>query len=153
MEKHFRNYQINHKFQEKGRGYNCLKLRKRKVKTNNQIPPNGQIPHYNWSRSQSNIETMFTRKLIKNQTYLKILLLYLNNPSEETISGSNKIKEQYETMKLQMNECSEILKNLINQLSRPGISEKLLRKSYLYYNILTSTKLKYFMSYRMKLRC
>ena len=33
MEQHFRNYQINHKFQEKGRKYSSWKLRKRKVKT------------------------------------------------------------------------------------------------------------------------
>ena len=32
MEPHFRNYQINHKFQEKDSGYYCWKLRKKKVK-------------------------------------------------------------------------------------------------------------------------
>ena len=32
MEPHFRNYQMNHKFQEKVNGYYCWKLRKRKVK-------------------------------------------------------------------------------------------------------------------------
>ena len=44
------------------------------------------------------------RKLTKNQTYLEILVTYLNNPSEETIFGSNKIKEQHETEKLQNEE-------------------------------------------------
>ena len=29
------------------------------------------------------------------------MLAYLNNPSEEAIFGSNRIKEQHETMKLQ----------------------------------------------------
>ena len=32
MEQHFRNYQINLKYKEKGRGYYYWKLRKRKVK-------------------------------------------------------------------------------------------------------------------------
>ena len=32
MEPHFRNYQINHKFQGKDSGYFCWKLRKKKVK-------------------------------------------------------------------------------------------------------------------------
>ena len=35
---------------------------------------------------------------------LEILVPYLNNPSEETIFGSNKIKEQHGTMKLQNEE-------------------------------------------------
>ena len=46
------------------------------------------------------VEEMSMRKLNKNYTYLKILVSYLNNHSEETIFGSNKIKEQNETMKL-----------------------------------------------------
>ena len=41
------------------------------------------------------------RKLTKNEAYLEILVPYLNNPSKETIFGSNKIKGQHETMKLQ----------------------------------------------------
>ena len=41
------------------------------------------------------------RKLTNNQTYLEILIAYLNNLSEETIFESNKIKEQHETVKLQ----------------------------------------------------
>ena len=44
------------------------------------------------------------KKLTKNYTYLEILLPYLNNPSEETIFGNNKIKEHYVTMKLQNEE-------------------------------------------------
>ena len=32
MKPHFRNYQINNKFQEKDSGYYCWKLRKKKVK-------------------------------------------------------------------------------------------------------------------------
>ena len=44
---------------------------------------------------------MFTRKLTKSWAYLEILAPYLNNPSEESLFGSNKIKEQNETMELQ----------------------------------------------------
>ena len=33
-----------------------------------------------------------------------MLVPYLHNPSEETIFGSNKIKEQHKTMKLQNEE-------------------------------------------------
>ena len=47
---------------------------------------------------------MFKRKLTKNQAYLEILVPYLNNPSEEAIFGSNKIKEEHETMTLQNEE-------------------------------------------------
>ena len=35
MEPHFRNYQINYKFQEKDSGYYCWKLRKKESKTLN----------------------------------------------------------------------------------------------------------------------
>ena len=38
------------------------------------------------------------RKLTKNYIYVEILVPYLiNNPSEDTIFGSNEIKEQHET--------------------------------------------------------
>ena len=50
------------------------------------------------------------RKLIKNQQYLHTLIPYLNNPSEEAIFGSNKIKEEHKTMKPQNEEVS--LKNV-----------------------------------------
>ena len=40
------------------------------------------------------VEKMFMRKLPRTGfTNLEILVLYLNNPSEETIFGSNKIME------------------------------------------------------------
>ena len=42
------------------------------------------------------------RKLPRTRArHLEILVPYLNNSSEETIFGSNKIKEKHETMKLQ----------------------------------------------------
>ena len=44
---------------------------------------------------------MFTKKLNKNQTYLEILVPYLNNTFEEAIFRSIKIQEKHETMKLQ----------------------------------------------------
>ena len=46
--------------------------------------------------------------------HLEILVPYLNNPYEETIFGSNKIKEQHETMKLQ--------NFRINELNRPAVT-------------------------------
>ena len=52
---------------------------------------------------------MFKRKLTKNQAYLEILVSQLNNPSEEVIFGSNKLKEENETMTLQNEEV--MLKN------------------------------------------
>ena len=58
------------------------------------------------------VEEMFTRKLTKNQAYLEILVAYLNNPSEEAIFGSSKIKEGHVTMKLQNEEF--MLKNTEN---------------------------------------
>ena len=42
-----------------------------------------------------------TKNQLASETYLEILVPYLNNSSEETIFGSNKIKEQHETIKLQ----------------------------------------------------
>ena len=45
------------------------------------------------------VEEMLTKKLTKNQAYLEILVPYLNNTSQEAIFESNKIKEEYETMK------------------------------------------------------
>ena len=44
------------------------------------------------------------KKLTKNQTNLEILVPHLNNPSEETIFGKNKIKEQHKTVKPQNEE-------------------------------------------------
>ena len=41
-----------------------------------------------------------TKNQLASEIYPEILVPYLNNPSEETIFGSIKIKEQHETMKL-----------------------------------------------------
>ena len=43
---------------------------------------------------------MFTSKITKNQAYLEILVSYLINTSEEDFFGSNKIKDENETLKL-----------------------------------------------------
>ena len=53
------------------------------------------------------IEEMFMRKLPRTRHIWKseILVPYLNNPSEGTIFGNNKIKEQQGTMKLQNEEA------------------------------------------------
>ena len=57
---------------------------------------------------------------LASQTYLEILVPYLNNSSEETIFGSNKIKEQLETMKLQ-NEF-HLKPWLLMNWNRPAVS-------------------------------
>ena len=66
-------------------------------------------PQYNGVGRTSTGEEMFKRKLTKNQAFLEILVPQLNNPSEEAIFGSNKIKEENETMTLQNEEV--MLKN------------------------------------------
>ena len=63
------------------------------------------------------------RKLTTNYTFLEILVRYINNLSEETLFGRNKIKEQHETMKLQNEEVMlaqlKTLKTMIiNELNR-----------------------------------
>ena len=83
---------------------------------------------------------MSLRKLarITLARHLEMLVAYLNNPSKETIFGSNRIKEQHETMKLQNEEVmpSKTFETLINELNRPEviacIIEKLLRKKAIY---------------------
>ena len=52
--------------------------------------------------------------------YPEILVPYLNNSSEETIFGSNKIKKQHETMKLQ-NEF-HLKPWLLMNWNRPAVS-------------------------------
>ena len=54
--------------------------------------------------SARTVEEIFMRKLTTNYTCLEILVRYINNLSEETLFGRNKIKEQHETMKLQNEE-------------------------------------------------
>ena len=61
-----------------------------------------QSSQYNRVCGIRSLEEMFMRKLPRtSQTYLEILGPYLNKSSEGTIFGSNKIKEQHETMKVQ----------------------------------------------------
>ena len=61
-----------------------------------------QSPQYNQSRQGQSSRENVQRKLPRtSQTYPEILVPYLNNSSEETIFGSNKIKGQHEKMKLQ----------------------------------------------------
>ena len=61
-----------------------------------------QSPQYNQNRQGQSSRENAQRKLPRtSQTYAEILVPYLNNSSEETIFGSNKIKEQHKTMKLQ----------------------------------------------------
>ena len=103
MEQHFRNYQTNHKFLEKGRGYYCWKPFQKLLEYIS------QSPQYNRAGRARAGEEMFKRKLTKNQAYLEKLVPQLKNPTEEAIFGSNTIKEENKTMKLQNEEI--MLKN------------------------------------------
>ena len=58
------------------------------------------------------VENMFMRKLGRD---LEILLPYLNNSSDETIFGSNKIKEQHETTKLKTLFINELEQTSLQQ--------------------------------------
>ena len=62
-----------------------------------------QSPQYNQRAGRARaVEKIFRGNYQELTRNLEILVPpYLNNSSEETIFGSNKIKEQYETMKLQ----------------------------------------------------
>ena len=60
-----------------------------------------------------------------------MLVAYLNNPSEETIFGSNRIKKQHETMKLQ-NE--EVKMNSTDQQSHKWETSK--KKSSLHFTVM-----------------
>ena len=62
-----------------------------------------QSPQYNQSRQiqrSTSRGNAFTRKLSKNYSYLKTLVPYLDNPSEEGISETIKITEQHQAIKL-----------------------------------------------------
>ena len=60
-------------------------------------------------------------ELTKHYSYLEVLVPYLNNPSEVAMFGSNKIKEEHETMKLKNEEVryAQKLKIVINKANRP----------------------------------
>ena len=85
-----------------------LEIEKKESKTRNTfqklLEQISQTPQYNQNRQgQGSTEKMFMRKLPRNsQTYLEILVPYLNNSSEETIFGSNEFKEQHTTMKVHL---------------------------------------------------
>ena len=79
-----------------------------------------QSPQYNQSR-QGLLEKMSMRKLPRTRArHLEILVPYLNNSSEETIFGSNKIKEQHETMKLE--DEFHLKPTLLMNWNRPAVS-------------------------------
>ena len=99
MEQYFRNYQIIHKCQEKGRKYYCWKLKKRKVKTEISFRNDSSrlvriLSTIRAGRARA-VEEICTYEEIYQQEldiYIEILVPYINNPSEEAIFGSNKIK-------------------------------------------------------------
>ena len=61
-----------------------------------------QSPQYNQRAGRARVvEKMFRGNYQELGRHPEILVPYLNNSFEETIFGSDKIKEQHETMKLQ----------------------------------------------------
>ena len=89
-----------------------LKIEKKESKTRNNfqklLEQISQRPQYNqsagWVRTEQRKQNVYeatSYQKLASQTYLEIMVPYLNNSSEETIFGSNEIKEQRETMKLQ----------------------------------------------------
>ena len=112
MEPNFRNYDI-YKLQISGKSEQVLllEIEKKESKTLNTfqklLEQISKSPQYNQSRQQgqSSRENVY-EETAKNQVarHLEILVPYLNNPSQETIFRSDKIKEQHETMKLQNEE-------------------------------------------------
>ena len=65
------------------------------------------------------------RKLTKNYKYLEILVPYLNNPSEEAIFGSHKIRSNMKEWNFKMRKlCSKTFKILSKELNRPGSIHK-----------------------------
>ena len=75
---HFRNYQIDHKYQEAGSGYYCWKLRKRKEKHKKKFRNYSSrlarraLSTIRAGRTRA-VEDMFMRKLTKTYTFLEIL--------------------------------------------------------------------------------
>ena len=61
-----------------------------------------------------------------------MLVAYLNNPSEEALFGSNRIKEQHETMKLQNKEIKQFKSWVMNSTDQQSENsqkkESILRK-------------------------
>ena len=89
-----------------------LKIEKKESKTRNNfqklLEQISQRPQYSqsagWVRTEQRKQNVYeatSYQKLASQTYLEIMVSYLNNSSEETIFGSNEIKEQRETMKLQ----------------------------------------------------
>ena len=89
-----------------------LKIEKKESKTRNNfqklLEQISQRPQYSqsagWVRTEQRKQNVYeatSYQKLASQTYLEIMVPYLNNSSEETIFGSNEIKEQRETMKLQ----------------------------------------------------
>ena len=77
-----------------------------------------------------------------------MLLAYLNNPSEEAMFESNRVKKKHETMELQSEEVMLNFKqSLMNSINRPAVrnvSEKNLFVLYIQlvivYSVLTLTQ-------------
>ena len=94
----FRNQPTRKKVEEKDSGYCCWELRKKKeILFRNYLSRFARaLSTIRAGRAKAVEVEMFMRKLPRTRHIWKseILVPYLNNPSEETIFGSNKIKEQ-----------------------------------------------------------
>ena len=141
--------------QEKYSGYYCWILRKKKVKH--------EILFRNYSsRFARALSIIVGRKCLwendqelASQTYLQVLVPYLNNASEETTFGSNQIKKQHETMKLQYEVHLKpwLLMNWNGSSQCIYKWETFQKKAICIYSTLILTKSKYFVSYMIKLPC
>ena len=96
-----------------------------------------QSPQYNQSsQGQSSKENVYEETRYQELARdLEILVPYLNNSSDETIFGINKIKEQHETMKLQ-NEIHVKPCLLMNQSSPACSSQCISERNFLQKNAI-----------------
>ena len=106
MEQHFRNNQANKKIFRKSQRiflFGTEKKESKKLKNFQKLLEQiSKSTQYNRAGRARTGEEMFKRKLTKNQTYLGIPAYTIpNNPSEEAVFGSDKIKEEHKTMTLQ----------------------------------------------------
>ena len=63
---------------------------------------------FNCSVNLSSQRKTFSCKQLDLLQHLEMLVAYLNNPSEEAIFESNRIKEQHEPMKLQNDDYAQL---------------------------------------------
>ena len=102
MEQHFRNYHRNHQIQENEREIIVGNWEKEKRKTK-KFPKASRVDETESSEQseqakpeQCKLKTCIYQETNDQELYLKILLPYLNNLSEEVTSESTQVKEPHE---------------------------------------------------------